>query len=227
MSHETFHAIRQHPNGDFVVTTKCSNDDAPPHEWTMEYFRHEFPDFTNEQRVASFLLMSLYGGDVFYPVRWKKMLKLAEEYNENSFKETGRYPYEFIYNPAPIESYKRSIQKIMEEPDGYIPSEYRDLPISDTVEAYERYFATRKQQQLDAVNGLIKHINAVPVESKTKFIIMLHDAEEYIASYRKNSRKVRVSKDRADAYIFNMTQAEADAIMRRFAQSTHAQMITI
>jgi hypothetical protein len=92
MSYETYHAIKQQPNGDFVVVSKCSNDDQPPREWVMSYYRTEFPDMTNEQRVAMFLLQGQYCGSRYYPEKWKRLDAMTTEYSKKVFEIVGVYP---------------------------------------------------------------------------------------------------------------------------------------
>jgi hypothetical protein len=92
MSYETYHAIKQQPNGDFVVTSKCSNDNCTPKEWTMSYYRTKYPEMTNEQRVAAFLLESQYCGGRYYPEKWKRLDALTTEYSKKVFEIVGVYP---------------------------------------------------------------------------------------------------------------------------------------
>lgn len=93
MSYETYHAIKQQPNGDFVVTSHCSNvQPARPQQWTMSYYRTHYPDFTNEQRLAAFLLESQYCGGRYIPEKWKRLDAMTTEYGRGVFASTGRYP---------------------------------------------------------------------------------------------------------------------------------------
>lgn len=93
MSYETYHAIKQQPNGDFVVTSHCSNvHPARPQEWTMSYYRTHYPDMTNEQRVAAFLLENQYCGGRYVPEKWKRLDAMTTEYSKKVFVSTGRYP---------------------------------------------------------------------------------------------------------------------------------------
>ena len=93
MSYETYHAIKQQPNGDFVVTSHCSNvTPIRPHQWTMTYFRTHYPDMNNGQRVAAFLLENQYYGSRYIPEKWKRLDDLTTEYGRNVFAETGHYP---------------------------------------------------------------------------------------------------------------------------------------
>ena len=93
MSYETYHAIKQQPNGDFVVTSHCSNvHPARPQQWTMSYYRTHYPDMTNEQRVAAFLLESQYCGGRYIPEKWKRLDALAEAYSKEFYEIVGVYP---------------------------------------------------------------------------------------------------------------------------------------
>lgn len=93
MSYETYHAIKQQPNGDFVVTSHSSNvTPIRPQEWTMTYFRTQFPDMTNDQRLAAFLLESQYCGGRYIPEKWKRLDAMTTEYSKKVFVATGRYP---------------------------------------------------------------------------------------------------------------------------------------
>ena len=93
MSYETYHAIKQQPNGDFIVTSHCSNvHPARPHTWTMEYYRTLYPDFTNEQRISAFLLESQYCGGRYLSEKWKRLDALTAAYSKQFFAEHGVYP---------------------------------------------------------------------------------------------------------------------------------------
>lgn len=93
MSYETYHAIKQQPNGDFVVTSHCSNvHPIHIHEWTMTYFRTKFPKATNEYRLARFLLESQYSGAVYVPEKWKRLDALTADYSRDYFAKHGVYP---------------------------------------------------------------------------------------------------------------------------------------
>ena len=93
MSYETYHAIKQQPNGDFVVTSHSSNvTPIRPQEWTMTYYRTHYPDMSNEQRVAAFLLENQYCGARYIPEKWKRLDDLTTEYGRNVFSVTGHYP---------------------------------------------------------------------------------------------------------------------------------------
>lgn len=93
MSYETYHAIKQQPNGDFVVTSHCSNvTPIRPQEWTMSYYRTHCPDMSNEQRVAAFLLESQYCGGRYIPEKWKRLDAMTTEYSKKVFEIVGVYP---------------------------------------------------------------------------------------------------------------------------------------
>ena len=93
MSCETYHAIKQQPNGDFIVTSHCSNVyPVRPQEWTMSYYRTHYPDFTNEQRVAAFLLESQYCGGRYIPEKWQRLDAMTTEYSKKVFEIVGVYP---------------------------------------------------------------------------------------------------------------------------------------
>ena len=93
MSYETYHAIKQQPNGDFVVTSHCSNvTPVRPQQWTMTYYRTHCPDFTNEQRLAAFLLESQYCGGRYIPEKWKRLDALTTDYSKKVFEIVGVYP---------------------------------------------------------------------------------------------------------------------------------------
>lgn len=93
MSYETYHAIKQQPNGDFVVTSHCSNvHPIHVHEWTMSYYRTQFPDATNEYRLARFLLENQYSGAVYIPEKWKRLDALTAAYDKEYFTKNGVYP---------------------------------------------------------------------------------------------------------------------------------------
>ena len=113
MSYDTFHKIRQLENGDFVVTTRCSSDDAPPPEWVMSYYRRMFPAYTNRQREAAFVLSGHYSGNRYYSKRFKRLERMASEYSEVVHTETGEYPYPI--HPTPTrEFFDRDIARAKE-----------------------------------------------------------------------------------------------------------------
>ena len=93
MSYETYHAIKQQPNGDFIVTSHSSNvTPIRPQQWTMTYYRTHYPDLTNEQRLAAFLLESQYCGGRYIPEKWKRLDAMTTEYGRGVYAATGRYP---------------------------------------------------------------------------------------------------------------------------------------
>ena len=150
MSCTTFRKIRQLDNGDFLVTTKCSNDSAPPCEWVMDYYRREFPLFNNKQREAALILSGLYSGDKFYSERYKRLQKQAIEYSKQVFESAGKYPYP-IYSGLSREAFERDKERCGSRKESVLYS------------TYEEYVEAVNSDNLRAVNGFIAY-----VDTKTK-----------------------------------------------------------
>ena len=138
MSFTTFHKIKQLTNGDFVVTTKCSNDSAPPHEWVMDYFTKEYPNFNNRQLEATLILCGLYSGDKYYPVKFKRLQDLAHGYAKIHFEERGDYPYPLM-KPCSREVFERETNRIKdaEKSGAYVPDYWKRFK---HIKDYEDYF---------------------------------------------------------------------------------------
>lgn len=98
MSYEIYKSIKQNVDGSFDCVCASSNvfDQNDKYVFTnfhMTYFNDTFPNATNEEKRACWLLYSLYVGDVFYPTAWKKNQTLA-----NKFMMEHNYDYQVFYH---------------------------------------------------------------------------------------------------------------------------------
>lgn len=93
MSYEIYKSIKQLENGAFEVVSS-SNNVYPKDfkKWTMNYFNEEYPNTTNQEKRALWILYSVYSGDKFYLSTWKKAQKLACK-----FLAENNFDYEIIY----------------------------------------------------------------------------------------------------------------------------------
>lgn len=222
MSYETFHKIRQLDNGDFLVTTKCSNDDAPPHEWTMDYYSRTFPGLNNEQREALFVLSGIYYGNVYYPEKYKRLEKIATEYSRAIFEATGDYPYGHTNCPMSLEQYKRELEYMREHPSSYMSEEIRD----DPERSYADYVLFVNDRLLKMVNSFIEYKRNYQPEPKIKAKIQLNTGY-YVSKLTANSRQIKLVEDEQDAHIFNMAQSELDKLMKRIPARLEPQIIYV
>ena len=92
MSYEIYKSVTQLGDGTFECVSS-SNNVYPHHfgKWNMKYFNDEFPNATNEERKACWMIYSTYTGDKFYQANWKKLQKLG-----NQFMMEHGYTYEDI-----------------------------------------------------------------------------------------------------------------------------------
>lgn len=81
MSYEIFKKIKQLPDGSFEVTSASSNVYPKDyHTWHMTWFNEHFPEFTNDEKRAAWLLMSIGNADKFYPNNWKADQDIVREF---------------------------------------------------------------------------------------------------------------------------------------------------
>lgn len=212
MSTETYHKIRQLDNGDFIVTTTCSSDDCPPHEWTMDYYRKSFPALSNEQRKAAFILSGLFYGNKYYPVQYKRLSKLGWKYAKAKFDETGDYPYDAVVCGVPMsrERYEQEVEQLKKNPSGYIPMVFRKKP----ERTYEDYVAETKAALLESLNGFISYVKQHKPEAPIKARIVLNDGT-YVTRLTMNSRRIGITPYEQKAQVFHRPKEEIEELMKR------------
>lgn len=218
MSYETFHKIKHLENGDFLVTTKCSNDSAPPHEWIMDYYRKSFPTFNNKQREAAFILSGLYSGNVYYPERYKRLQQLANEYSRKVFENTGDYPYP-IYGGLSEVGYER-------DKKWYGENSIRKPEHLTLFSTYEEYKKSVDDSNFKAVNGFVEYVDSQEIEPKIKGKIRLSDGS-WISRLATNSRRIAVCELENDAQIFKKPLSEINKLMERISKRYGAELIII
>lgn len=221
MSYDTFHKIKQLENGDFLVTTKCSNDGARPHEWTMDYFRVNFPGLNNEQLEAAFILYTEYSGDHYYPEKYKRLAQLAADYGKRFYTEKGEYPAQFINAPMSRERYEKDVEEFRNNP------KYASRAIQGKLErTYAQYVIDTNRELLEAINGFIAYKREQVIEPKIKAKIRLSTGY-YVSKLTANSRQIKLVEDEQDAHIFNMPRTELEKLMKRIPARLEPQIIYI
>ena len=224
MSYTTFRKIRQLENGDFRVVTKCSNDSAPPHEWTMDYFTITYPQFNHRQKEAALILSGLYSGDRYYPEKYKRLQNHAWDYSSLHFNQTGKYPYPLV-QPCSRDIYERETQRMKkaEEDGGYIPEYWRSRT---AYKNYEEYYDVAVREPFDFVNGFIAYVDSQEPIVKIKAKIKLNN-NKWICKLTKNSRKISVSDYANEAKVFYMTKDEINFLLKRIPDYYNAEIIVI
>lgn len=146
MSCEIFRKIKQMENGDFLVTSKSSNCGGSPKEWVMDYYRLKYPNFTNTQRKAVFILSGLYFGNKYYPESYRKLEKLGREYNQKLYEETGKLAYRYVTDYMSQEGYAKDVARVIRE--------------GGTIKycSYEEYLKAAHEEAIFVVNGFIEFI---------------------------------------------------------------------
>lgn len=209
MSYETYHKIKQLDNGDFIVTTKCSNDDRKPSEWIMDYYKKTYPMLNIEQRDAVFVIQGLYYGNVYYPKKYKMLEKLAIEYSNKMYLEKGYRPYDKTIGIFGKDSFEKQSK------EG-----------NSVYNNYEEYYNEWLSGVLDVVNGFIKYKNERPKENIITTKIKLNTGY-YIKNLTVNSRKIGITEEEKDAQVFKRTQNELDKLIKRIPLKYEPILITL
>lgn len=221
MSYEIYHRIKQLENGDFLVTSKGSNDGARPSEWTMDYFRINFPWLNSEQLEAAFILYTDYHGAHFYPEKYKRLAQLAADYGKRFYAEKGEYPACFICAPTSRERYEKDVEEYRKNP------KYVSRDIQGKIErTYSQYVLDTNRELLDAVNGFITYKHEQVIEPKIKAKIRLNTGY-YVSKLTANSRNIKLVECEYDAHVFNIAQSELDKLMKRIPARLEPQIIYV
>lgn len=224
MSYETYHKIKQLDNGDFLVTSKCSNDDCPPREWTMDYYRTAFPQLNNKQRKVAFVLQGLYSGNKYYPEQYKRLERFARDYCEDVYAKTGKYPYDDVVYGVPMnrKAYEREVKQIMNNPSGYIPYIFRENPNR----SYDDYVQEINTKLLETVNDFLVYIKQRKREPIIQARIRLNNGY-YVAKLAINSRNIAITPYEQEAQIFRKTQTDIAMLMSRIPKKYNPQITMI
>ncbi len=209
MSYDTFHKIKQLDNGDFIVTTKCSNDDRKPHEWVMDYYRKTYPVLNKEQREAVFVIEGLYYGNRYYPQKFKKLEQIAIEYSNKFYSESGYRPYDKLYAVFNEERFKKECM------EGNL-----------IYNSYEEYYNKWEKDVLDTANGFIQYKNERPKEYIETVKIRLNNGY-YVNKLTMNSRQISITETEKDAQIFKRTQNELDKLIKRIPKKYEPTVINL
>lgn len=85
MSYEIYKSIKQLDDGSFQIVSASSNTtnvfgNRDFGSWNMKYFNNEYPDVSNIEKRALFVMHSICDGTVFYPSNWKADQRLADQF---------------------------------------------------------------------------------------------------------------------------------------------------
>ena len=81
MSYEIYTKIKQLPDGTFQCTSSSNNVYPRDYStWIMDYYNNKYPEFSNDEKRAAWLLQSIGNGDKFYPNNWKADQELVREF---------------------------------------------------------------------------------------------------------------------------------------------------
>ena len=185
MSTTTFRKIRQLENGDFLVTTSCSNDTCEPHEWTMDWFTISYPDKDNQYKRAALLLYGLYTGDRYYPEAWQRKQKYAIEFAREWKERYGdnNSPY---HDPQAYSEFATVLQEKEKERIPKVFAVFHLTKYSDTKDpnAQKNFYVRRLTKKCRKI-GVTDNIETAQVFHKS-----VDDLQTYLAEIPPNLEPV-------------------------------------